>query len=228
MGRRILLVEGKNDRFVVDNLRDVHGIARSTFEVEMPRTAEEAEGINASQQEGGDRILLDSLPWRLATSDLECLAVVIDADTNGPISRWTSIRDRLLKAGYEGVPENHVAEGTVFELSLRPRTPRSVRFSVWIMPDNRSPGMLEDFVVRLIREDDATLPFVDRFLDSIPPDRRRFSPTHRPKARIHSWLAVSDTPGRPMGLAIKADKLLDGKHPSVSPFIAWIRRALLD
>jgi hypothetical protein len=96
------------------------------------------------------------------------------------------------------------------------------------MPDNRSPGMLEDFVVRLIREDDRTLPFVDRFLDSIPADQRRFSPTHRPKARIHSWLAVSDIPGRPMGQAITADRLLDGKHPSVSPFIAWIRRALLD
>jgi hypothetical protein len=31
-----------------------------------------------------------------------------------------------------------------------------------------------------------------------------------------------------MGQAIKADKLLDGTHPSVSPFIAWIRRVLLD
>ncbi len=28
--------------------------------------------------------------------------------------------------------------------------------------------------------------------------------------------------------AIKADELLDGQHPSVSPFIAWIRRALLE
>ena len=228
MGKRILLVEGKNDMHVMLNLCDVHGIPTSAFQVETPSTAQAAEEGFPGDGRGGVEELLASIRWRLATSDLECLAVVIDADNKGPASRWDSIRQRLLDARYKEIPENHTAEGTVFELSLEDQTPRSVRFGVWIMPDNCSTGMLEDFVLRLIREEDRTLPFVDWFLDSIPPDQRRFSPGHRPKARIHSWLAVSKSPGRPMGQAIKADELLDGKHPSVGPFIAWIRRAMLD
>ena len=213
MGKRILLVEGKNDMHVILNLRDVHGIAPSTFQVEIPNTAADAYGGASRDDKGGVEELLTSIPWRVKTSDLDCLAIVIDANEKGPESRWDSIRDRLSHGGYRGMPDNHSAEGTVFELSLRPHTPRSVRFGVWIMPDNRSTGMLEDFVLRLIREEDDTLPLVDAFFDSIPQERRRFSPAHRPKARIHSWLAVSDSPGRPMGQAIKADDLLGRQAP---------------
>jgi hypothetical protein len=96
------------------------------------------------------------------------------------------------------------------------------------MPDNQSPGMLEDFVAGMIHDGDEMLRRVDGFLDSIPPDERRFSDARQPKARVHCWLAVSERPGRPMGQAIKADSCLDATHPSVGPFLEWIDRALVD
>jgi hypothetical protein len=220
MGRRILLVEGKDDKHVVLNLRDIRRIPKN-FDVVFPReqTGDESWGVEE---------LLESIPAHLTTSNLERLAIIVDADDKGPEARWQSIRDRLSNAGYNEIPQKHSEDGTVFELSLRPRTPRSVRFAAWIMPDNRSNGMLEDFVTGLIHSDDDMLPFVDRFLSSIPKAQRRFVPAHQPKARIHSWLAVSGRPGRPMGQAIKADKHLDANHAPVQPFLNWIQEALVE
>jgi hypothetical protein len=221
MGRRVLLVEGKDDQNVMWNLFEVRRIA-DAFKVECPETDGK---VNES---GGIETLLDSIRWRLTTGELECLAIVLDANDKGPAARWQAIRDRLVNAGFDGVPKEHSPDGTVFNLSLRPQSPRSVRFAVWIMPDNHSTGMLEDFVVGLIREDDDMLPIVDGFLDSIPRDKQRFTDAHRPKARVHTWLAIGERPGRPMGQAIKADRQLDANHPTVQPFLDWVQNALID
>ena len=225
MGKRILLVEGPDDQHVMWNLFEVRAIPE-TFKVECPKE-QDPEDSDRQQTVGGDAILLGSLRTWLKEADLECLAVIVDANGKGPQARWQSIRDRLTHAGYTGIPIEHSERGTIVELSLRPRTPRSIRFGAWIMPDNRSEGMLEDFVASLIRDQDSMLPLVDGFLDSIPADQRRFSPAHQPKARIHAWLAVSERPGRPMGQAIKADKYINVHDPSVQPFLDWIGDALL-
>jgi len=225
MGERVLLVEGRDDQHVMWNLLEVRDLPE-TFRVERPELKRDFEE-NHHETNGGDTILLDSIPWWLLQTDLECLAIVVDANDKGPEARWQSIRMRLLNQGYHEIPEKHSDNGTVFELSLRPRTPRSVRLGVWVMPDNRSKGMLEDFVTQLIREDDAILPLVDRFLKSIPNDQRRFKKQHQPKARVHSWLAVSERPGRPMGQAIKADEQLDANSPAVQPFLDWLTEVLI-
>ena len=226
MGERVLLVEGRDDQHVMWNLLEVREVPER-FKVERPKLERDFEENYEDETNGGDTILLDSIPWWLLRTELECLAVVVDADDKGPEARWQSIRQRLLSQGYEGIPEKHPDKGTVFELSLRPRTPRSIRFGVWVMPDNRSKGMLEDFVARLIRADDNMLPRVDRFLTSIPTGQRRFKEAHQAKARIHTWLAISERPGRPMGQAIKADKQLDANDPRIQPFLDWLTDALI-
>ncbi|HUT92517.1 MAG TPA: DUF3226 domain-containing protein [Thermoguttaceae bacterium] len=227
MGKRILLVEGQDDQHVMWNLFEVRAVPKM-FTVERPNPHENVEEGVGSGTDGGDTALLDSIRRWLLEVDLDCLAIVIDANDKGPAARWQSIRSRLLNAGYQSIPEKHSLKGTVFELPLAPRSPRSVRFSVWVMPDNQSTGMLEDFLAGLIREDDEMLPRVDGFLDSIPTEQRRFRPQHRPKARIHTWLAVGERPGRPMGQAIKADSQLDANHPTVQPFLDWVQVALVD
>jgi hypothetical protein len=92
------------------------------------------------------------------------------------------------------------------------------------MPDNRSPGMLEDFVAGLIRPEDDMLPRVDEFLESLPPGFRRFPESRRSKARIHVWLATSKQPGRPMGQAIRAhaNDFIDIHHSTVNSLLQWI------
>ncbi|NLS91024.1 MAG: hypothetical protein GXX96_02415 [Planctomycetaceae bacterium] len=221
MGKRILLVEGNDDRHVMWNLFEVRNVAEC-FDVKCPESQSE------TYEDGGIDNLLGSIPYWLASSDLERLAIVVDADSVGPDARWEAIRHRLEKAGYDGLPARHSQCGAVFDLSLQPHTPRSVRFGLWIMPDNQSTGMLEDFVAKMIHEGDEMLPPVDGFLASIPQESRRFSPAHQSKARLHTWLAVSERPGRPMGQAIKADRYLDANHASVEPFLSWLREALVD
>ena len=233
MGKRILLVEGTDDQHVMWNLFDVRKVPER-FKVLMPNEDYESAHKDdyAPEQKaaegGGVEALLMAVPTRLKEADLECLAVVLDADDKGPAARWGAIRKRLVRAGYQSIPEAYCGQGAVFEVSLRPQTPRSVRFGAWVMPDNHSPGMLEDFVAQMIRQQDSMLPRVDQFLTSIPRDERRFSEAHWSKARLRTWLAVSELPGRPMGQAIKADEYIDARHPSVQPFLDWIQKALVD
>jgi hypothetical protein len=226
MGERILLVEGDDDRHVLWNLFMVREVPKR-FKIKHPGSRPQSV---EEESAGGDTVLLESIRGWLVRSDLDCLAVILDADDKGPDARWQSVRQRLINAGCEvgGMPERHNENGVVFDLSLEPQTPRAIRFAAWFMPDNRSLGMIEDFVGRLIREDDAMMSRVDGFLDSIPRAERRFSPAHLAKARIHSWLAVSERPGRPMGQAIANDKHIDATHPSVQPFLDWVKKALLD
>jgi len=221
MGKRILLVEGKDDLHVVCNLFQVRRIPQ-VFTVACP------EPESGHDEGGGLPALLQSVPYQLASSDLERLAIVVDANDKGPGPRWQAIRDRLRSKGFDAVPKALSDDGATFDVVLQPNSPRSIRFGVWIMPDNKSPGVLEDFVAGMIHDGDEMLRRVDGFLKSILPDQRRFSDAHQPKARVHCWLAVSERPGRPMGQAIQADKYLDANHPSVGPFLGWIARALVD
>ncbi len=219
MGKRILLVEGNDDLHVMMNLFEVRRIP-DAFRVKLPDPDEK------DNRKGGVEKLLDSLPRWLRSADLEQLGVVVDADDD-PAARWQSLRDRLVRAGVDNVPQTCSEGGTIVELLLPPEPRKLIRFGAWIMPNNRSKGMLEDFVAGLIHDDDM-LPIVDSFLSSIPEEKRRFKEVHRTKARIHTWLAVGERPGRPMGQAIKADSRLNANHRTVEPFLAWIRRVLIE
>jgi len=233
MGIRVLLVEGDDDQHVMWNLFECRCPSSEVYvlrpadapDTHKPGWVSRGQPDGGSENGGGDRKLLDSIPARLDTSDLERLAVVIDANDKGPQARWDAIRQRLESEGYSGLPKSPGQAGTIVNFpSVGGRRP--IRFGAWVMPDNQSTGMLEDFVAGLIHEGDEMLPLVNRFLDSIP--QPRFIPQHRPKARIHTWLAVSERPGRPMGQAIRADTQLDANHPMVQPFLDWVQVALVD
>lgn len=236
MGTSILLVEGNDDQHVMRNLFDVRKISdiyvlRPGDQPDDKRPGHVIPGGDAGGDEGGgDRKLLDSIPARLDTSGLERLAVVIDADYKengrGLKSRWDAICNQLAKEGYEDLPQSHETNGSVIELpAVGGRKP--IRFGVWIMPNNQTEGMLEDFVADMIHKNDEALSLVKQFLRSIPETEWRFKEIHRAKARVHTWLAVSKRPGRPMGQAIKADSRLNANHATAEPFLGWIQRVFV-
>ncbi|XYH99922.1 DUF3226 domain-containing protein [Sorangium sp. So ce1128] len=206
MGRRLLLVEGKNDEHVMYALCKRHGVPEK-FKI---KPAESVEG------------LLDLLQIEPRASDMERLAAIIDADQD-VAARWAAVRARLLRAGYHDVPAAPMRGGT-FLVDTDARLPN---LGLWLMPDNRLPGMIEDFLAFLIPQGDGCLPLVDGFLASIPSESRRFAEIHRAKARIHAWLAVQDEPGKPLGQAITA-RYLDAETGAASEFLVWLRRALVD
>jgi hypothetical protein len=147
-------------------------------------------------------------------------ALHIDADLDLD-RRWRQVQKALVAAGYRDAPEQPKPGGTIVH---GPDLPPA---GIWLMPDKRLPGILEDFLAFLIPAGDPLLPRVDAFLDAIPGLERRFAAKDRPKARLHAWLAAQEQPGKPLGQAIQA-RYLDAEAAAVAPFLSWLRAALVD
>jgi hypothetical protein len=91
------------------------------------------------------------------------------------------------------------------------------------MPDNRVPGMMEDFISFLVPSGDLLWPLAVDVLQRVIETNRRFPPTHKPKALIHTWLAWQRKPGTPTGRAI-TNRYLDANAPHAQQLMDWIRQ----
>ncbi len=201
--KRILLVEGIDDEHVLKHLCGTRGVQK----------------LDEIKPQGSVNQLLENFPVRLKESDVEVLGVVIDADTD-LTARWQSLRDRLEKAGYQNVPANPSADGTVLTPPANTLLPR---FGVWLMPDNQSRGILEDFLSFLVPTGSQLFEHVKSSVAAIPLNDRRFSQLAESKAIIHTWLAWQEEPGKPLGTAITA-KFLDPKVAQVDVLVTWLKR----
>lgn len=202
-GKRILLVEGTDDEHVFKHL--------------MGRR-ELGELDDFKGKEGKDA-LLRILPVALKESDVAALGVVLDADTDLQ-GTWEAVRDRLRKARYLQVPDAPETAGTI--VSPPPDT-LLPRVGVWLMPDNKTPGILEDFLRFLAPVETPLFQRVEESVDAIPPEERRFAEKDKPKAVIHTWLAWQEKPGKPLGTAITF-QYLDDSVPEADVLVAWLRR----
>lgn len=198
--KSVLLVEGKNDRYVLEHLFAHH---------QIPKT------ISIKEHEGVDK-LLESLPVQIKGSEFQRIGVVLDANAS-LASRWEALRNIAFKAGYTSIPAQPEIAGTILVQQDRPK------MGFWLMPNNTLPGMLEDFVQHLVPSDDVLWPLAEEALQKIPKHEQRFIDVHRMKAHIHTWLAWQEDPGTPMGLAI-TKRYLDANALPAQQFVAWIRR----
>ena len=71
-----------------------------------------------------------------------------------------------------------------------------------MMPDNRSPGALEDFLQTMISDGDPLWPESESYVSRITEIKQRFVASKQLRAVIHSWLAVQRDPRQP-GEAIR-------------------------
>jgi hypothetical protein len=204
--RKILLVEGKDDEHVLKHICGNRGIPP----------------LDRIIPHDGDIGLLESISTRLKAIDEEgaVLGVIIDADTSAT-NRWQSIRDRFIQAGYEDVPVQPDPDGAIFDPPAGSLLPRA---GVWIMPDNQSPGILENFLTFLIPQPNALFDHANASVNSIPD--RRFSQSDKPKAVIHTWLAWQEEPGMPFGTAITA-RFLDPGVLQADVLVSWLRELFL-
>lgn len=196
----MLVVEGRDDKHVLLAILAHHG-----FEPEF--VIQDEEGIDN---------LLERLPVRLQFGKLERLGIVVDADLDLAV-RWGRLKAVLAGLGYTGLTDAPDPDGTVIPHGDLPRV------GVWLMPDNVVPGMLEDYVARLVPPDDVLWPRARHCLGEIPDGERRFAAHHHAKALIHTWLAWQDDPGTPLGLAI-TKRYLDPSSPHVTRFLDWLTR----
>lgn len=204
MAKRVLLVEGTDDEHVLKHICGNRGIPH----------------LDHVTPHGSVDNLLDSVPVRLKTSeDGDIVGVVIDADTD-LAARWQSLRDRLTRVGYQGVPDNPATDGTIIDPPPGALLPR---VGIWIMPDNQTKGILEDFLRFLVPGGSRLFDHVTTSVATIPEGERRFSQLAEPKALIHTWLAWQEEPGKPMGTAITA-RYLDPNVVQVDVLVSWLKR----
>ena len=161
--------------------------------------------------------VLDSLRLRLRLGDVERIGIVVDADEAAQ-PRWESIRSILISNGYDTdqLPPSLSGNGTIIRQIDLPTV------GVWVMPDNFNPGMVENFVEMLIPQDDVLWPVAARCVDNIAIAQRRFIPEHLTKAKIHTWLAWQQEPGKPIGQALRK-KYFDGEAAPAVAFASWMR-----
>ena len=126
--------------------------------------------------------------------------------------RWQAIGDRLRGDNVQ-LPPKPRHGGTVIK--------GNPRVGVWLMPDNSAPGELEDFVARLIPDDDPAWPPAERYIDGILNEHRQFSSKKEPRSKIRAWLATREKP-RKMGLAIGAEDL-DAGQLIATQLTNWLR-----
>lgn len=201
-----LLVEGKNDIHVVSHLCMWHRLP-DMFKVDTA-------GVN-----GGIEELIRDLPTRLQQRTLRTLGVVVDADRD-PISRWQRLQNAL-SSTEASFPDAPVVGGWVVDTT---GPVGQLRLGIWVMPNNAEAGILEDFVLTLIPENDELIPYARIALANLEvASLQRYSESHRPKALTHTWLAWQETPGNPMGTAIGTGHLRAGAAPALE-FTDWLRR----
>jgi hypothetical protein len=202
--KKILLVEGIDDEHVLKHICGNRGVAR----------------LDEVKPHGSVDMLLESFPVRLkASEDGDIVGVVIDADTDVK-ARWQSLRNRLIDVGYKNVPADPAPNGTVLDPPAQTLLPR---VGVWIMPDNKANGILEEFLRFLVPQECALFRHVKSSVAAIPEADRRFSPVAEPKVVIHTWLAWQEEPGRPLGTAITA-RFLDPNVAQVDVLVSWLNR----
>ncbi|MCB9714462.1 MAG: hypothetical protein H6712_11420 [Myxococcales bacterium] len=88
----------------------------------------------------------DLIPTELASRVRETVGIIVDADVSVE-GRWRSLRDHcsstVVGLSPEQWPAAPVSEGLVIDFEA-PQGHR--RLGLWIMPDNRAPGMIETFL----------------------------------------------------------------------------------
>jgi hypothetical protein len=201
--RHRLIVEGRDDQWSIINLTNKHG-----WDWDNPPSDQ-----RLIQDAGGVVEALKALP--VAIKSFDRVGIVLDADI-APTDRWRSVRDHISGTDFT-LPDQPDPTGTVREST------DGKRFGVWLMPDNKNPGKLEDFLAILVPPDDPCWKWSAESTEHAHDLGAPFSKPDLIKARIHTWLAWQKEPGQPFGTAIQAATFAhDAKMARL--FVAWMER----
>lgn len=141
---------------------------------------------------------------------------VADADRSAK-TRWRRVVQELGKTGMS-LPAEAPTEGYIG------RCERSdTRVGVWLMPDNRQQGAIEEFLLALIDPADPLLGHAGRATVEARALGATFPDTAVKKAELRAWLAWCEDPGFPYGRALGAG-YFDSDRAAADPFVNWFSR----
>jgi hypothetical protein len=209
----LLLVEGDNERFTIPELVEANGfnwvIGKDKYLVYI------------DDYGGGDTKIVKSavISTELNVAGRKALGLIVDAD-NDCGKRWQSIRNACIKI-IPDLPQDLPETGLIHNAFTKSGKP--VKFGVWIMPDNKTRGMLETFLAYLVPNESATLwQYTKQTVIEAKDNGANYKQTHLDKANIYTWLAWQNPPGRQLHNAVM-EKILNPHHPKARVFIKWFR-----
>ena len=216
-GGGILMVEGQDDKHMVWQL-----CRRNSTKFSVTRNGNDlfvavnsqTKSFGILEQGNQDRVI-NAIRQQVMASNPQPVGILIDID--GDLKEcWNKVTKGFDRTGVN-LPPFPMATGTIIpEQGFLPR------IGIWLMPDNRSPGEMEDFVKGMIPHNDPVWPASESYIDSIQPSYRKFIPEKTDKAKVYAWLAARKDPGR-AGAAIGANDLqVNGQLCQL--FLSWLAR----
>ena len=121
------------------------------------------------------------------TSTGRAAGFVLDADEVAQ-DRWRAVCGRLEGVGLTP-PDEIPGSGYVGHAGAY-----QARVGVWLMPDNRRSGALEEFLQDLVDSRDSVFPIAEESTDLAKGRGAPFPDSQRRKAVLHAWLAWQGTP----------------------------------
>jgi hypothetical protein len=187
-------------RLLVEGINDLHFVSNLALAMNFPTVKgyENAETYRTQfcKVANGKTNLNKQLIALLGTPNLTNLGVILDTDNETIEQNWFSITSVLQKNYAQYLPKHHHTEGSIIE------TP-TLKIGIWMMPNNEREGYLEHFFEELIDQNDVFWQKATETTEEFIQDRiNRFSPTHKQKADVHTWLSWQKSPESPMGLAL--------------------------
>ncbi len=212
--KNVLLVEGQDELRTIPELIEINGINWGSRKNPV---------VWIKDCEGCENIIdRDIIAVELKADGIEALGILLDADEQ-PLDRWIAIRNACRNSrAVSNMPDDLLERGLIVEAD------NGVRVGIWIMPDNKLPGMLETFLGYLLPTPTAQLwEFAEETIGKAKEKGAPFTEYHRDKAQIHSWLSWQKPPGRQLHQAIK-ERILDPHHPEAQKFVSWFRAEVLN
>jgi hypothetical protein len=159
---------------------------------------------------------LHALKAEFQASERKALGIVVDAETN-LASIWNRVVP-FVQATFQDAGDELPPDGLVLADA------NGRRFGIWVMPDNRSPGMLEDFLRHLVPDESSAIwRFATECVDVARARGALCHEIHLPKARLHTYLAWENPPGERIGTAI-SKKFLNPHAQTALTFVTWFKR----
>ena len=205
---KILLVEGDEDKRVIPQLVEANGIHWGETKKDW---------IVSIKSCGGVEQLLDKdlINTELKASNLKILGIILDADEY-PENRWQSIR-RCIIDRFPDIPEGLPKSGFIYDAD------DEIKIGIWMMPDNQDRGMLETFLKFLVPDEEEGLwQLTEHACQQAIENGASFKEHHIDKAKIHTWLAWQNPPGRQLHNAVM-ERILSPTSSEAELFIEWFK-----
>jgi len=161
--------------------------------------------------------LIPDLVGEFKDGHLTHLGVVIDADfknvsNQGFLATKSVASELLLRLGY--VESSTTTSGITYSHNDLPTV------AVWIMPNNKDDGIIENWIAQSIRPSEQVL-FDSARTTVSRLNPKKFHENQTSKADVATWLAWQQVPGQPIASVI-GNQLVDVNAPLVESIVEWL------